>query len=195
MSRKLIPASPMSGAALDEKAYELVRRYHPAALEEPSAFDVEALFEIDLEDLTGVKPDYRDLSPGIHGLTDSEKLECIISRDLAEDPAQLFFCRSTTAHECCHAIQHVGQFRQKRAVLRSIHDSDHVSLRLYREDAIPLYMNPEWQAWRMAGALLMPAKAIANALERGYGISDMANIFQVNKPFVLARLRALKIIE
>lgn len=198
MSRKLIPASPMSGAALDEKALEVVISFQSGVLREPSAFDIESFFELDLEAVTGgVKPDYRELTPGIHGYTDSDRLECVISQDLADDPDQLFFLRSTMAHECSHAIQHVAQFRQKKAVLRSIHDSEHVSLRLYREDEdqIPLYMNPEWQAWRMAGAMLMPAPTIIKAVTKGYSIPQMVNIFQVNKPFLLTRLRALKILK
>ncbi len=193
MARKLVPANPRSGIDIDNNALKIVKIFQPEALKEFAAFDIERFFEFDLEELTGVKCDYRELDYGIHGYTDSDAMECVVCESLLEDPRQIHFCRSTMAHEAGHAVQHVHEFRKKKAVLQSMHDNAHVSLRLYRETDIPLYMNPEWQAFRFAGAILMPTPAVTELVRRGHSIDDISEIFQVSIPFVKSRLKALKI--
>ena len=66
-------------------------------------------------------------------------------------------------------------------------------MRLCREEEIPLYMNPEWQAWSFAGAILMPATEVQKSLTKGYNISDLSERFRVNPAFVKSRLRKLKL--
>lgn len=193
MSRKLIMANPRSGAEIDHLALMVVKRFQPNILKKPSAFEVERFFECDLGEIVEIDTAYRQLSPGIYGYTDSETLECIVSSDLAEDLSQRYFFRSTTAHEAGHTVLHVPEFRLRKELLRSIQDTNHVSLRMYRESDIPLYRNPEWQAWRFAGALLMPEPIIRVAISKGYTIKDISWIFEVNPAFVESRLRALKI--
>jgi Zn-dependent peptidase ImmA (M78 family) len=97
------------------------------------------------------------------------------------------------AHETGHAVIHVPEFRMKRALLRSIHDKKHPSLRLHREANVKIYMNPEWQAWRFAGAILMPARTFILAVREGLNEKNLANAFMVNPAFVRTRARALKI--
>jgi Zn-dependent peptidase ImmA (M78 family) len=193
LGRKLVMANPRSGAEIDTLASTVIRKIQPEALRELNALEVERLFECELEGLTRIETDYRKLPQGIHGYTDSETMECVISQELIDDPSQLFFCRSTMGHEVGHALIHVPEFRQKKALLRSIHDPDHASLRLYREADIPTYRNPEWQAWRFAGALFMPEPMIRLAIEKGYSIEEMSEVFEVNPAFVKTRLRALRL--
>lgn len=186
-------ARARSGAEIEGLALYIVKRYQPEVLQTPMAFDVERFFECELEEITGVDTDYRQLNPGIHGFTNSESMECVISLELADDPSQHFFCRSTISHEIGHAIQHVPEFRKRKELLKSIHDAQHVPLTLYRESDIPLYCNPEWQAWRFAGALLMPAPTMRLAMEECRDVISMSRLFQVNPAFVKTRLRVLKI--
>lgn len=195
MSRKIVIASPRSGVEIDEIALRIIREFQPEVLNEPAPFDIERFFECELEELSGVKPDYREMQNGIYGYTDSDALETVISSDLIDDPFQLMFCRSTMAHEIGHVIIHVPEFRFKKALLRSIHDKKHVSLQLYRETDIPVYKNPEWQAWRFAGAILMPTPVIKAAANKGLGVREMSRLFQINPAFVKTRLRALKILN
>ncbi|MCF6156162.1 MAG: ImmA/IrrE family metallo-endopeptidase [Candidatus Brocadia sp.] len=114
----------------------------------------------------------------------------VISCDLVEEPRQKYFCRSTMAHEIGHAILHVSDYKRAKAILKSIHNKDHI-LRMYYEKELKPYMNPEWQAWRFAGALLMPAPAIKEATMEGNGIYNMSQRFGVNSAFVKSRLKTL----
>lgn len=94
------------------------------------------------------------------------------------------------AHEIGHAILHVSDYKRAKAILKSIHNKDHI-LRMYYEKELKPYMNPEWQAWRFAGALLMPAPAIKEATMEGNGIYNMSQRFGVNSAFVKSRLKTL----
>ncbi|MBU2430669.1 MAG: ImmA/IrrE family metallo-endopeptidase, partial [Proteobacteria bacterium] len=98
------------------------------------------------------------------------------------------------AHEGYHAMVHIPEFRKKRAVLKSINDEQHASLCLYRQEDVPIYMNPEWQAFRFAGALLMPEEPFKASIRNGYGVRDLADLFQANPANVCSRAKALSIL-
>jgi len=196
LSRRVLAADPRKGADIDFLALQLIERYQPEVLAGNTAFDVEKFFEFDLEDLCGVKVDYRELPSGIYGVTDSERKECIISAELMDRPrkSDKYFARSTIAHEGYHAMVHIPEFRKKRAVLKSINDEQHASLCLYRQEDVPIYMNPEWQAFRFAGALLMPEEPFKASIRNGYGVRDLADLFQANPANVCSRAKALSIL-
>ncbi|OGC93168.1 MAG: hypothetical protein A2W25_06005 [candidate division Zixibacteria bacterium RBG_16_53_22] len=194
MPRRIVIASPKSGRDLDDLALKIVKSFQPELLMELRAFDIERFFECELETITGVKIDYRTLPTGIHGYTDSGTMESVISAELMEDETQLFFTRSTMSHETAHALIHVPEFRRKKAILTSVHNAEHgIALRMHRESDVRIYQNPEWQAWRFAGALLMPRPALEEAIRRGNGLRDLSRLFNVNPAFIETRLRALKI--
>jgi Zn-dependent peptidase ImmA (M78 family) len=170
----------------------VIRAIQPNALVKAERFDIERFFDCELEGLTGVTPDYRDLEDGIYGYTDSDQLVCVISCKLAEDESSEYFCRSTMAHEVGHALMHVEDYRIQKAILKSIHRKDH-QLRVYREKEVKIYMNPEWQAWRFAGSLLMPEPTFRMVHGQGYSDYDLSKIFGVNPAFIRSRRKALKI--
>jgi hypothetical protein len=68
---------------------------------------------------------------------------------------------------------HVSEIRKRKELIRFIHDKDH-EVRLFRETEIPVYRNPEWQAWRFSGALFMPEETIRMAIEEGYNVMDIS---------------------
>jgi len=191
--RKIVAAAPRSGKEIDRIAYQVIKKFQPEVLHNLRSFKVEEFFDLDLESFVGVKVDYAKLPAGIHGYIDSDAQIAVIALDLMEDPESEYYRNSTIAHETGHAILHVPEFRQKKAVIKSITNQENVNLRLYRETEIPIYMNPEWQAWRFAGALLMPEISIKKAMERGYCVNEMSRLFEVNEVFVEARMRALKL--
>lgn len=195
MAQKVLAAAPRKGIDIDHLAHEMVGKYQPEVLNGNIAFDVEEFFEFDLEDICGVKADYRELPPGIYGVTDSERRECIISAELMHRlrESDKFFVRSTIAHEVYHAMIHVPEFRKKRAILKSINDNQHASLCLYRQEDVPIFMNPEWQAFRFGGALLMPAAPFKAAIKNGAGVRDLSDLFKVNPANVRSRAKALKL--
>jgi len=194
LSRRIVIANPRSGRELERLALKIVKVFQPEILAEPGPFDIERFFDCELEAITKVKTDYRALPNGIHGYTDSATMESVISTELMEDVSQLFFARSTMSHEVGHAVIHVPEFRLKKAILTSIHNAQHdATLRMHRESDVPVFKNPEWQAWRFAGALLVPEVSIKEAIKRGNGLRELSRLFRVNPAFVKTRLRAFKI--
>lgn len=195
MPRSIPLAAPRSGAQIDQHALEIIRKVQPEVLIKPEPFDIERFFDCYLEEMTGVEPDYLELNPGIQGYTDIDEMKTVISLELMEDETQnnRRYRRSTMGHEAGHVIQHVPEFRKTKALLKFIHDAQHVRLRMYREEHVPLYRNPEWQAWRFSGALLMPTPTFIAAIEQGKTVLDLVEIFDVNPSFVETRLRSLKI--
>lgn len=193
MGRKFVPAKPRSNSDIEALTMKIVTHFQPAVLNDHKEFNTEEFFDLDLERLTGVATDYQQLDPGIYGYTDTQKNLCVISRDLADDPQNRNYYRSTAAHEIGHAVLHVRDYKIRRAILHSVHKKGHNELRLYNESEIPLYKNPEWQAWRFAGALLMPACVFRDAVNYGKPLKALSQQFGVNQSFVMTRARALKI--
>jgi len=192
LSRRLVPANPRSRNDIESLALSIIRSLQPSVLKGNEQFDIERFFDCYLEELTGVSTDYRTLEDGIYGFTDTDDMICVISRELAEDPFQKKFYRSTLAHECGHAMMHVKDYRAKKAVLRSIHRKNH-QLRVYREKDIITYKNPEWQAWRFASAILIPESAFKAMVNEGCDIYDLSDSFGVNPAFVRTRLKAFNL--
>lgn len=192
MARKVLVANPLSGKKIEDISLNIIRRFQPHVLSKPQSFDIGTFFDLDLESVSGLTTGVTALNTNIHGYTDIEKMECMIASQIAEDSRQSTFLRSTQAHETGHAILHVKQFRARKAVLRFIHDNQHTELRLFSEEHIPLYCNPEWQAWRFAGAILMPAQIVYELIKKGYSAYELAKVFDVSIPFVNSRLKALK---
>lgn len=192
MPRRLVPARPRKKVEIDDLAHSIIRAVQPSALKTPEKFEIERFFDCYLEEMTGVKTDYRKLEDGIYGYTDSDRMECVISSDLAEDYLSEFFCRSTMAHEGGHALMHVMDYRIKKAILHSIHRKDH-QLRVFREKDIKIYMNPEWQAWRFAGSILMPEVTFTLAHQSGFSERELSETFGVNPAFIRSRKKALNL--
>ena len=191
MSRQVVKAIGRSRKLIDSLALLVVKDYQPEMLTDPQPFDIESFFELELPGFRGITTDYQELSGNIHAFTDIEERLCVVSKDLAENPAQRRFFRSTLSHETGHCHMHVDEFRKRKQIAKFIHDNEHQTLRLYREESINIWENPEWQAWRYAGALMMPAPSVLTAMRQGASAEDMCAIFDLNRPFVETRLRAL----
>ncbi|ANA41725.1 hypothetical protein A2G06_16400 (plasmid) [Geobacter anodireducens] len=195
MSNPNFSFKPMSGKKIDQLATAYISFYQPEILKKPAPFDVHRFVDTKLEDLTGVVPVYsRELPPEIYGLTDSSENRLEIQEALAEDPFQEKFFRSTLAHESGHCIIHVPQLRKinRGQVFRQ--GKEEGGVQLYRKDDIPLYCNPEWQAFRFAGALLVPEGPLRMMLADGASNFEIANTFNIHQPFLRSRMKALKLI-
>lgn len=184
----------MSGKQIDMIAANIIAKYQPEVLKGGKAFDVHWFVDTKLEDETGVDPIYSsELPPEVYGLTDSANMEVIFPVDLATDYSSVRFFRSTLAHESGHCKLHVPQLQQINRVQIFKQKKGDDSIKLYRQDNIPLYCNPEWQAWRFAGALLMPEVPLRMMVRDGASLQEIADNFEVNVSFVNTRLKALKI--
>lgn len=193
MSRQVVRALGRTGLQIDALALTVIKEFSPEILNDPQPFDIESCFEIYLPTAKKVTTDYPILGSNIHGYTDINDHVVAISRNLVEDAESHRFKRSTMAHETGHVDMHLPEFIARRSILRFTHDDDHMSLRLYHQESIKTFENPEWQAWRYAGALLMPRHTVMLARKAGASIYDLCKIFDVTLPFVKTRLRALKL--
>jgi Zn-dependent peptidase ImmA (M78 family) len=182
----------MSGAEIETIATNILRRFQPDVLQGTAAFDIERFVDLHLEDLTQVQPDYQDLPPGIHGMTDQNRMRIQLS--LAESSRSKRFFRSTMAHETGHAILHVPVLRRyKKEQVFEQKSTKNSTIELYRRKDLKPYEDPEWQAWRFARALMMPELVIRSLVQNGRNVRWIAEHFDVNIPFVESRLRDLKI--
>lgn len=193
MNRKVVIASPRSGAQIDLQMQNIVRKFQPDALSVPMSFDIESFFEFHLEEISGVVSAYRELPLGVDGYTDSDTMESVVSTDLidTDDLVTRRRGRSTIAHESVHAIIHVPEFRAKKSWLRSLHEAKNDNLRLFRQEQVEMFRNPEWQAWRGAKGLLMPIASVYQAANKGYKLTELAEIYDVNPAFIKSRFKEL----
>lgn len=193
MSKKVLVAAPRSGAEIDRVALGVISSVQSQMLTEPERFDTERFLECDLERMTQIRFDYRELQQfNFHGYTDIEEMECVICQSLVDNPTNKRFLWSTIAHELGHCFLHVPEFRRRKMLARFIHNDETATLQRRSEDNIPIYANPEWQAFRFAGALLIPKPSLDIALKRGLSEQELCNVFGVNPAFLHSRLRALK---
>jgi hypothetical protein len=195
MSHSVTLVRPRSAREIDDLALGLITTFQPTALKSVSRFDMERFFDCELESLTGVEPVYRPLGKGLDGYTDSEEMKCVICTELMDDSSSDMArrrLRATQAHEAGHCFLHVEDARHVRTKLKFLHDAS-AALELHRQENLRAYENPEWQAWRFAGALLMPECCVRLAVDNNWSIQMMSRGFDVNPAFIKVRLAALKI--
>lgn len=195
MSHTVPTVRPRRASEIEKIAYNIVAAYQPDAVKMITKFDVEVFFDCELEKQTGVAAVYKSLGNGLDGYTDTEKMECVICEGLTEygeDEVKRRRLRATQAHETGHCYLHVGELRQRNIDYQFRHDG-HASLLRYSQEEIKAYVNPEWQAWRFAGALLMPECCVRAAVDKRWTKKMMRLAFDVNPSFLDVRLRDLKI--
>lgn len=192
MTRRIIPAFPCSGNQLEKIADHFLLKVQPEVLNKPRMVDIELIFDVDVPDLLGVSTSYFDLPEGVYGETNARKKTCIVSKKLAEysTKSERRFFRSTLGHETAHCIKHVKELNTFASILG---EEELIHYRANQSE-VPLFRNPEWQAWRLGGALLMPRRPFINAsIVHGGNIEILADIFDVNPAFVKVRKNALKL--
>ncbi|MGY4294618.1 hypothetical protein ACVWXN_002713 [Bradyrhizobium sp. i1.4.4] len=81
--------------------------------------------------------------------------------------------RFTLAHEVGHAMMHVGTLNRLPTNLGNV----------------PIYCDPEWQANRFAGALLMPRHLMAQCKS----VDEITRRFGVSREAAVARIKTLKL--
>jgi len=187
-SSKVIPVSPCSKNDLDDIATRILYNYQKEVLINIEPVNIEDLFEIDIPEITGVLTGYDSLNPGILGVTNAATMTSYVDVELAEatDSVNKRRYRATVAHESAHCIKHVKQLKEFASIL----GKDEMSHYRTEKSNIPSYKDPEWQAWYLGGALLMPKANITKAYEK-YGELELPNIFDVNISFVRIRLDKL----
>lgn len=194
MNQPVMKAASLSRAKIEFISQKILKDFCPAALSEMIPLDIERMFEIYVPKRFGITTGYEELSTGIHGYTDPNKMTSAISVNLidTEDQSTLRFGRSTTGHEIGHVVLHANQFRRRKSELRFLHDEKHSTPVLFRQEDLKPYENPEWQAWEFCKSLFLPANVIKDAMEEGMNSFEIANKVNLNPAFVEVRLKNLK---
>ena len=106
--------------------------------------------------------------------------------DNLADEERPHFARSTVIHELAHAILHVPLLRTRPQGSRE------TTRRLDRR-WLAEASDPEWQAWALAGAILMPRRTIAMLPDRSP--CSVAEAFFVSQKFAEVRLERLAVLS
>lgn len=196
MSQSVMKANPISWKKIAGITEKLLKDFCPEALKTLIPLDVERMFEIYIPKRFQIETAYENLSSGIHGYTDPNKLRSVVSTKIldSDDISTIRFARSTIGHEIAHCVLHAHQFKRKNSELKFFHDENHSKLRLFRQEDIKPYENPEKQAWEFCKCLFLPEHLCYEAVEEGMQIWDIAERVNLNPAFIEVRLKKLKLI-
>ncbi len=149
------PVAPLSRTRIEEMAKSILAKHYPRVLSRPTAIDVVDFCDRVLFEHYGIAcfVDHLAWIDGTEGLARPDRVVLIDEatyRAAVEGDGR---SRFTMIHEAFHSIHHSPQ------ILRAINDQ-RGSLRRYRKNQVPAYMDPEWQANTFASAFLMPEQPV-----------------------------------
>ena len=185
----LKPVTPRSKAAISRQAQQFLRKHFPKLLISPGRSPMIELFEFTLDQL-GIEAAVKDLPAGIEGITVPAGMPYMFERGVLCDYKHTAVvlapevheslhqdggrARFTVAHEMYHALYHVPEVEQVWV--------EHRTVALAREQDIPAYRNPQWQADKFAAELLMPEPAVVCLVqEYGPGLDRIMWVFGVSR--------------
>jgi hypothetical protein len=197
MAKSIPVVAPISRAELEDRASKILGALQPRGVLVPQPIEIERYYEFGLPQECGIETTHERLGSGIEGYTEVREDGSAISaislevyEEAEESPHARRRCRSTIGHECGHIILHVPQLRNAMFRYRSeLRDSTGIMYR--KAEDVPAYLDPEWQAYNLSGALLMPKQAVLVAVGQGWSIPEMAKVFDLNPAFVQWRLKSL----
>ena len=184
---EVIRMPPLSKAAIESVAEEVVGEICPEALERPTELDLLGWVDHELPQRgIHVSPADPAMLGDAEGLTlpDRENVEILIAEPLWDGllrgGRRAYRGRATVAHELGHAVLHVATIRRR---MKSGALGAHLLKRVAR-GSIKTYECPEWQAWTFAGFLMAPRRTVnmladrsAPAVSEVFGMSvDMARV-------------------
>jgi hypothetical protein len=95
--------------------------------------------------------------------------------------------RATVMHELAHAVLHVQVLRA-----RARDGLPGTALNRVSRRELKAFCDPEWQAWALAGAILLPRRSIESMLSRGLTEQDIADTFGVSASMLRSHIKRLK---
>jgi hypothetical protein len=187
----VLAVPPLSLKCVELLGETVVRQFQPSALDAPEPIDVRDWIDRRLPPYgVHVIPASPEELGGRAAMTypagrhESEILvQEWIFNDLEIEPRPNF-ARATMIHELAHAILHVP-------ILRNLARAPEHEAALVRVErtALPAFSDPEWQAWALAGAILMPCRTIPMLKE--HSPRAIADAFLVSETFAAMRLKRL----
>jgi hypothetical protein len=189
----VIAMPPLSLKYLERLGETVVSTFQPEALSTPQPIKVREWIDQLLPrfGIHVMPASYEELGEHVAvtyaaGEAESEILVSPWIYDNLADEERPNFARATVIHELAHAILHVPLLRARSAGSRE------VSKRLDRR-GLAEANDPEWQAWALAGAILMPRRTIAMLPDRSP--RSVADAFFVSQKFAEVRLERLAVLN
>lgn len=185
---------PVSMAVIEVLGETVLGQLAPGHLAEPQPLDVLTLVDYHLP-LVGihVMPASAEELGNRYGATDpagSGEINILIEETLWDDfvyrGQRERMARSTVMHELCHAILHVPVIRRR---LRS--KASDLLLSRHARGSLRAYCDPEWQAWALCGAIMMPRRTLQQL--DSFNPATVAAHYHVNETFARNHLRRLKL--
>lgn len=184
---RVFPA--LSLRCIEHLGETVVRHFQPSALDAPTPIDVRDWVDRLLPPwgIHVAPASHEELGPRAAMTYPAGRYESEILlgewmfNDLAIE-TRPHFARATVMHELAHAILHVP-------ILRMTGAPGH-ELELATDAAeVPAYSDAEWQAWALAGAILMPHRTIAMLAVQD--ARTLADTYVVSEKFAAVRLKRL----
>ncbi len=94
MNQPVMKAASLSRAKIEFIGQKILKDFCPAALSEMIPLDIERMFEIYIPKRFGITTGYEELSMGIHGYTDPNKMTSAIAVNLIDTGTALTKFRS-----------------------------------------------------------------------------------------------------
>ena len=195
MKVPVMKANGLSRNKIENFAQKVLKDFSPESLDNLIPLDIEAMFEQYIPKRFGIETSYEELSFGIYGYTDPNRLKSAVAIEIvdSDELSTIRFGRSTIGHEIGHAVLHARQFKQKKLETTFLHDGNHSKPILFRQEELKIYENPEWQAWEFCKSLFLPKDLIIKAVEDGMKPRDISESVNLNPAFVEVRLKNLKL--
>ncbi len=187
---------PSSTAALERRATEFLLQVAPSHLKRPSALEVLDLAENILPQKLGIRvypASPQELGPreGATDPTSDEGIEVLIHERVWEEllagGRRANRARATVMHEIAHAYEHVPFVR------RFLSSFTKPLLPRVRREELPVYRDQEWQAWTLAGCMMMPRQTLL--MLKDLSTANVAEVYEVSEDFAAVHLRRLKLLK
>jgi hypothetical protein len=185
---------PVSMAMLEWLGEQVLTVLTPGVLDRPMSLDVLRLVDHELQShgIDVVPASSTELGPreAATDIGSDGRIMILLNErqfdDLTSDGPAAYRSRATTIHELSHAILHMPAIRQ----WRQMRQTNYAFNRLRRRD-LRAYEDPEWQAWALAGCILMPRRTIMMIEPRT--LSHLSRVYKVSEDMVRSHLRRLRI--
>ena len=188
--------APCHRRDLERIGIEVLKLISPEALTKPTRVDLAAVVDGALERF-GVffAPAFSDRLEDRAAITiadgdEKSDIDILISHELwsaiRAAGREANMARATVAHELAHAILHVPSLRKS---MNRLPEKSGLS-RMRRGDLKP-FEDPEWQAWALAGCILMPRTTLETLA--GHSLQFVADTYGVSVAMLRSHLKRLKL--